>query len=154
MMKALTVNGAQRPDHIDPVNWAVLALRERNPGLTMRELAALCEAEGLRRGNGKPLSRIAIIGLLSRNARYLPPHLRPNAKPTTKPALRADVKNFSKRCQWPIGHPGKPGFHFCGDENVVPGKPYCAAHCRIAYRAETKAKKSQPRMVLRLAGRD
>lgn len=35
-------------------------------------------------------------------------------------------------CQWPEGHPGEPGFHFCG-ERSRPGKPYCAEHCAVAY---------------------
>lgn len=39
-----------------------------------------------------------------------------------------------KTCQWPQGEPGKAGFRFCGKGGVVPGKPYCAAHCAVAYR--------------------
>ncbi len=35
-------------------------------------------------------------------------------------------------CQWPIGEPGKAGFHLCGDE-PAPGKPYCPSHCGRAY---------------------
>lgn len=35
-------------------------------------------------------------------------------------------------CQWPHGHPGQPGFHFCG-EPAAPGKPYCTAHAARAY---------------------
>ena len=35
-------------------------------------------------------------------------------------------------CQWPIGEPGRAGFHLCGDE-PVPGKPYCPSHCGRAY---------------------
>ena len=46
-------------------------------------------------------------------------------------------------CSWPIGEPGTEGFHFCG-KPAVPGKPYCAEHCSIAYvsgkeRKETEA---------------
>ena len=37
-----------------------------------------------------------------------------------------------RSCLWPIGDPGDPDFHFCGDE-AVPGKPYCDAHCAKAY---------------------
>ena len=39
----------------------------------------------------------------------------------------------NKQCRWPVGEPGTEGFHFCGDPAIVPGKPYCAAHCKIAY---------------------
>ena len=35
-------------------------------------------------------------------------------------------------CQWPIGDPRLPDFHFCG-EAALPGKPYCAHHCASAY---------------------
>ncbi len=33
-----------------------------------------------------------------------------------------------KVCKWPLGHPGEPDFHFCG-EKVNPGFPYCVTHC-------------------------
>jgi GcrA cell cycle regulator len=36
-------------------------------------------------------------------------------------------------CCWPNGDPGTPGFHFCGVPSA-PGRPYCSAHARIAYR--------------------
>jgi GcrA cell cycle regulator len=35
-------------------------------------------------------------------------------------------------CSWPVGNPGEPKFHFCGEVSA-PGKPYCAKHCAIAY---------------------
>lgn len=35
-------------------------------------------------------------------------------------------------CQWPIGDPGTPEFHFCG-ATPLSGKPYCAEHAAIAY---------------------
>lgn len=34
-------------------------------------------------------------------------------------------------CAWVIGDPAR-AFHYCG-EPVVPGKPYCEAHCARAY---------------------
>ena len=40
-----------------------------------------------------------------------------------------------KICKWPLGHPGEPDFHFCGDR-VNPGFPYCVAHCGHAYQAQ------------------
>ena len=45
--------------------------------------------------------------------------------------LRQLVWSRSKCC-WPTGDPKKNGFKFCGD-TVVPGKPYCLAHCEEAY---------------------
>ena len=39
----------------------------------------------------------------------------------------------AQSCRWPNGEPGQVGFHFCGDP-AEPGKPYCAPHCKRAYR--------------------
>jgi len=36
------------------------------------------------------------------------------------------------QCHWPLGKPGTASFRFCS-QPVLSGKPYCAAHCRIAY---------------------
>ncbi|WP_025842196.1 GcrA family cell cycle regulator [Asaia platycodi] len=53
-----------------------------------------------------------------------------------RPLLRPLTTETSPRrgpaCCWPNGDPGTPGFHFCGAK-PVPGKPYCAEHCAIAY---------------------
>ena len=46
--------------------------------------------------------------------------------PTPRPAARLSA------CCWPIGEPGTPSFHFCGD-SALTGKPYCAPHASIAY---------------------
>lgn len=35
-------------------------------------------------------------------------------------------------CCWPLGEPGTPEFHFCGDP-TVPAKPYCEEHVAVAY---------------------
>lgn len=55
---------------------------------------------------------------------------------TLRPLLRPLAADPSPRrgpsCCWPIGDPGMPGFHFCG-AHPVPGKPYCAEHCAVAY---------------------
>ena len=36
-------------------------------------------------------------------------------------------------CKWPFGEPQSPDFFFCGGD-AVDGFPYCAGHCRVAYR--------------------
>ena len=45
------------------------------------------------------------------------------------------LKNYPppKTCEWPFGEVGTDDFHFCG-KKTAPGKPYCARHCRRAYR--------------------
>lgn len=35
-------------------------------------------------------------------------------------------------CCWPLGEPGTPEFHFCGDP-TMPAKPYCDEHAALAY---------------------
>ena len=40
-----------------------------------------------------------------------------------------------RMCRWPIGHPGEPEFHFCGNPRLT-GRPYCAEHCSLAYRGK------------------
>lgn len=35
-------------------------------------------------------------------------------------------------CRWPVGDPTSADFGFCGGPSV-PGLPYCAHHCQIAY---------------------
>ncbi len=47
----------------------------------------------------------------------------------------------ARMCSWPLGESGEDGFHFCG-EPTVEGKPYCAAHCKIAYVPVTKSRKT------------
>jgi GcrA cell cycle regulator len=36
-------------------------------------------------------------------------------------------------CCWPFGTPGTKDFHFCEGAEVMPGKPYCAEHTKLAY---------------------
>ncbi len=36
-------------------------------------------------------------------------------------------------CRWPIGEPGAADFAYCGLD-AAQGRPYCAGHCRMAYR--------------------
>ena len=46
---------------------------------------------------------------------------------------RSLMELTGQTCHWPIGDPGSSDFIFCGG-NTVAGLPYCAYHCRIAYR--------------------
>lgn len=53
--------------------------------------------------------------------------------PLRKPAPTASFADLKPgSCVWPNGHPGKPGFHFCGAE-VLPGLPYCSSHAAVAF---------------------
>ncbi|MGO1120056.1 GcrA family cell cycle regulator [Rhodovibrionaceae bacterium A322] len=45
---------------------------------------------------------------------------------------RPRASTSSQVCQWPIGDPSDPEFHFCGEPSEQ-GKPYCTKHCAQAY---------------------
>ncbi len=65
-----------------------------------------------------------------------PPRRLVPAKPSPEIAGKTGLLDLNERvCKWPLGHPGEPDFHFCGDK-VNPGFPYCVAHCGHAYQAQ------------------
>ncbi|QSB45782.1 GcrA cell cycle regulator [Tsuneonella flava] len=65
-----------------------------------------------------------------------PPRRLVPAKPSPEIANKTSLLDLSDRvCRWPMGHPGEPDFHFCG-EAVNPGFPYCVEHCGRAYQAQ------------------
>lgn len=65
-----------------------------------------------------------------------PPRRLVPAKPSPEIADKTSLLDLSdKVCRWPMGHPGEPDFHFCG-QDVNPGFPYCVEHCGRAYQAQ------------------
>ena len=65
-----------------------------------------------------------------------PPRRLVPAKPSPEIAGKTSLLDLNDRiCRWPMGHPGEPDFHFCG-EAVNPGFPYCVEHCGRAYQAQ------------------
>lgn len=65
-----------------------------------------------------------------------PPRRLVPAKPSPEIADKTSLLDLSDRvCRWPMGHPGEPDFHFCG-QAVNPGFPYCVEHCGRAYQAQ------------------
>jgi GcrA cell cycle regulator len=67
-----------------------------------------------------------------------PAAAKPAAKRPSRAAKapRTTLLDLNERiCKWPIGHPGEPDFHFCG-QPVQPGFPYCSEHCLLAYQAQ------------------
>lgn len=65
-----------------------------------------------------------------------PPRPLVPAKPSPEIADKTSLLDLNDRvCRWPMGHPGEPDFHFCG-EKVNPGFPYCVEHCGRAYQAQ------------------
>jgi GcrA cell cycle regulator len=73
-----------------------------------------------------------------------PPRRLVPAKPSPEVADKTSLLDLNDRiCKWPIGHPGEPDFHFCG-ETANPGYPYCVAHCGVAYQAQLPRRDRRP----------
>ncbi|MES2097418.1 MAG: GcrA family cell cycle regulator, partial [Pseudomonadota bacterium] len=73
-----------------------------------------------------------------------PPRRLVPAKPSAEMADKTGLLDLNdKICKWPLGHPGEPDFHFCGDK-VNPGFPYCVAHCGHAYQAQLPRRDRRP----------
>ena len=53
-----------------------------------------------------------------------------------KPVRISTTEWHRNRCTWPIGDPQSPDFRFCG-EPLEEGRPYCKAHCAVAYTTYT-----------------
>jgi GcrA cell cycle regulator len=65
-----------------------------------------------------------------------PPRRLVPARPSADVSDKTGLLDLNDRiCRWPMGHPGEPDFHFCGDK-VNPGFPYCVEHCGRAYQAQ------------------
>ena len=73
-----------------------------------------------------------------------PPRRLVPARPSEAIAGKTSLLELNDRiCKWPIGHPGEPDFHFCGDK-VNPGFPYCVEHCGHAYQAQMPRRDRRP----------
>ncbi|WP_343527313.1 GcrA family cell cycle regulator [Sphingomonas sp.] len=73
-----------------------------------------------------------------------PPRRLVPAKPSAEIAGKTSLLDLNDRiCKWPLGHPGEPDFHFCG-EKVNPGFPYCVEHCGHAYQAQMPRRDRRP----------
>ena len=73
-----------------------------------------------------------------------PPRRLVPAKPSPEVADKTGLLDLNDRiCKWPIGHPGEPDFHFCGQQ-ANPGFPYCVDHCGVAYQAQLPRRDRRP----------
>ncbi|TVV75031.1 GcrA family cell cycle regulator [Sphingomonas solaris] len=73
-----------------------------------------------------------------------PPRRLVPAKPSAEMAGKTSLLELNdKICKWPLGHPGEPDFHFCGQPNN-PGFPYCLDHCSVAYQAQLPRRDRRP----------
>ncbi|TZG27596.1 GcrA family cell cycle regulator [Sphingomonas montanisoli] len=73
-----------------------------------------------------------------------PPRRLVPAKPSADMADKTGLLDLNDRiCKWPLGHPGEPDFHFCG-QPINPGFPYCLSHCSVAYQAQLPRRDRRP----------
>ncbi len=73
-----------------------------------------------------------------------PPRRLVPAKPSPEVADKTSLLELNDRiCKWPMGHPGEPDFHFCG-QAANPGFPYCVQHCGVAYQAQLPRRDRRP----------
>ena len=73
-----------------------------------------------------------------------PPRRLVPAKPSADVADKTSLLDLNEKiCKWPLGHPGEPDFHFCGNP-ANPGFPYCVQHCGVAYQAQLPRRDRRP----------
>jgi GcrA cell cycle regulator len=86
-----------------------------------------------------PLPRVSVPAPAAIKAE-LPPADVPRNTPMPAPAASQPkaAHGGARGCSWPMGDPKQAGFHFCGSE-AVPGRPYCASHCGMAYQRKAEA---------------
>src|SRR5215211_4558631 len=73
-----------------------------------------------------------------------PPRRLVPAKPSPEIADKTSLLDLNEKiCKWPMGHPGEPDFHFCGNPSN-PGFPYCVEHCGVAYQAQLPRRDRRP----------
>jgi GcrA cell cycle regulator len=109
-----------------PRNFAPVYVPQAPTGPTGAQLRSVGPGGFLRQGPGDqaPPSTPA------------PPRRLVPAKPSPEMAGKTTLLDLNdKICKWPMGHPGEPDFHFCGN-TVNPGFPYCVQHCGQAYQAQ------------------
>jgi GcrA cell cycle regulator len=86
--------------------------------------------------DGKSASQIAkALGGISRNAVIGKAHrlkLPSRPSPIKRDPEKARALATGRACMWPVGDPKQSDFHFC-NKPIAPNKPYCEAHCAVAY---------------------
>lgn len=85
----------------------------------------------------RPVPRVSVPAPAPVKAE-LPPVEAPPSVAASAPSQPKAAQAGGRTCSWPVGDPKQAGFHFCGGE-AVPGRPYCAAHCGMAYQRKAEA---------------
>src|SRR5688572_18473541 len=137
---------APKPAAAEPARTAAPAAPRPAPATPARSAAAPAEGAAGDAPPAPPQPRIVSVGpggFLRQGPGDqqapippAPPRRLVPAKPSPEMADKTSLLELNDRiCRWPMGHPGEPDFHFCG-EKVNPGFPYCVEHCGRAYQAQ------------------
>ena len=112
-------------------------------GFTKNAVVGKAHRIGLER-RPSPIRRTAVKPDRKKARSPVMPKLNFEETPPEKKSYIAEVKSFQpsiknifnangkRGCEWPVGHPDEPEFHFCNKERFEE-KPYCLDHCAIAY---------------------
>ena len=142
---------APAPAPAAPVPQAAAAAAPRAPAPAASAPAPTATPAEPREPNAPVLRSVGPGGFVRQNpgeqappASPAPPRRLVPAKPSDAIAGKTSLLDLNDRiCKWPLGHPGEPDFHFCGDK-VNPGFPYCVAHCGHAYQAQLPRRDRRP----------
>ncbi|MGE3769870.1 MAG: GcrA family cell cycle regulator [Bdellovibrionales bacterium] len=96
---------------------------------------------------------VAFASITPAAAAYDQAEFNPSSSYGTGTKLEAHnpFKNTRSQCQWPVGDPRSPGFHFCGGP-IQEGFSYCGEHARMAYQPVQKKRISMGNTNLHDAG--
>ncbi len=129
--RPLTAHTGGRPpvpvaSHATPEGKDIPSQPMPNPSTNLPKIVSVGPGGFLRQGPGDQQAPIPPA----------PPRRLVPAKPSPDIAEKTSLLELSdKVCRWPMGHPGEPDFHFCG-QDVNPGFPYCVEHCGRAFQAQ------------------
>jgi GcrA cell cycle regulator len=124
--EAIARPAAPRPAAAPPPRPANPQFPTPNPSSNQPRIVSVGPGGFLRQGPGDQQAPIPPA----------PPRRLVPAKPSPEIADKTSLLDLNDRiCRWPMGHPGEPDFHFCG-EKVNPGFPYCVDHCGRAFQAQ------------------
>jgi len=126
-------SGAAIGRHLGASKSAVIGKAHRM-GLPERPSPIIEGAQPKRDRRRVPVPQGSTLPPMRQEAAPKPGQPAPRAAPKV-PAKAAHVPLYGRvaLCCWPIGAPGTREFRFCDISPVVPGKPYCAEHCSLAY---------------------
>lgn len=106
---------------------------------TRNAIAGLCNRYQFERGPKPPkvVAAKKVVAAVTKKVKEIVEVIAP-PPPPPRNVPKSLIELELHDCRWPIGD---SDFQFCAEE-VVPGKPYCLKHCKIAYVPSRYAERS------------